>query len=49
MFFVIGKSRAIDVGVMNTSGTINEFIKALYDHSETTLDAGNIDYFTMDI
>ena len=49
MFFVIGKSSAIDVGVMNTQGTINEFIKALYEHIETTLDAGNIDYFTTDI
>lgn len=47
--FVIGKTRAIDVGVMNTQARINEFIKALYEHSETTLDAGNIDYFTMDI
>lgn len=45
--FVIGKSRAVDIGVMNTQETINEFINALYKLSETTLDAGNIDYFTM--
>lgn len=47
-YFVIGKSRAFDMGAM-TQEKINEFIKALYEHSETTLDAGNIDYFTTDI
>ena len=47
--FVIGKSRAVDIGAKNTQETINEFINALYKHSEKTLDAGNIDYFTMNI
>ena len=47
--FVIGKSRAIDIGVRNSEETINKFIEALYKHLETTPEAGTIDYFTMDI
>lgn len=46
--FVIGKSRAVDIGTMKQE-ILNEFINALYKHSETTLDAGNIDYFTTNI
>ena len=47
--FVICKSRAIDVGKMNTEETINKYIEALYKYLETTPEAGTIDYFTMDI
>ena len=47
--FVIGKSRAVDVGKMNTEETINKYIEALYKHLETTPEAGTIDYYTMDI
>ena len=47
--FVIGKSRAVDVGKMNTEETINKYIQALYEYLETTPEAGTIDYFTMDI
>ena len=47
--FVIGKSRAVDVGKMNTEETINKYIEALYKSLETTPEAGTIDYFTMDI
>lgn len=46
--FVIGKSRAVDIGTMNNQ-EINEFINALYEHSKTTLDVGNIDYFIMNM
>lgn len=47
--FVIGKSRAIDIGKMNSEETINKYIDALYKHLETTPEVGTIDYFTMNI
>ena len=47
--FVIGKSRAVDIGKMNSEETINKYIEALYKHLETTSEVGTIDYFTMNI
>ena len=47
--FVIGKSRAVDVGKVNTEETINKFIENLYKYLDTTPERGTIDYFTMDI
>ena len=47
--FVIGKSRAVDIGKMNTEETINKYIETLYKYLETTPEAGTIDYYTMDI
>lgn len=47
--FVIGKSRAVDIGERNSRDTINKFINALYENLETTPESETIEYFTMDI
>lgn len=47
--FVVGKSRAVDIGKMNSEETINKYIESLYKHLESTPEAGTIDYYTMDI